>query len=294
MDSATNEIGLLDIGSNTIKAFIYSVKTDAIYAKAHQTYHTQLLKYVKGNMLSEDGLSSAISDISSLVAFLEANGCKKIYSFATEALRSCGNAETVRFEIMTKTGIDVAVLTGKEEAHCDFESLKRFLPERFFWGVDIGGGSCQTVSQGERGVYYESFPFGALRISERFMHGCVPNISEEKNIVSFVTESIMDVPREKTETVYAMGGSAFAMKRIIGGGAISCKDIDNLIVFLRKLGPNAYDYLNAHAYGREKTLAAGMIALRTIAKRLDAHTISVMPNGVREGYLILKSSGQMH
>lgn len=293
MKAKVERIGLLDVGSNTIKAFDYTVGAGQISVRAHRTYHTQLLKYVKDNVLSEEGLNAAISDISALVAFLESSGCKTIYSFATEALRSCKNAEAVRFEILAQTGIDVSVLTGRQEARCDYESLKSVAASRLFWGVDIGGGSFQAVSRGEKGVYYESFPIGALRLSERFMDGCVPSASQEKSMVSYVAKAISKAPLEKTGSVYAMGGSAFAIGCIMGRGAVSVGDLNAWLGHLRGLGADAFNYLNENAYGRERTLAAGLIILRTVAERLDAQQISIVQNGVREGYLLLRSNGQL-
>jgi exopolyphosphatase/pppGpp-phosphohydrolase len=57
------------------------------------------------------------------------------------------------------------VLTGRQEARCDYESLKHAVGASFFHGVDIGGGSCQAVARSEGGVYYDSFPIGALRLA---------------------------------------------------------------------------------------------------------------------------------
>jgi exopolyphosphatase/guanosine-5'-triphosphate,3'-diphosphate pyrophosphatase len=284
-------VGLLDIGSNTIKAFIYEAENGRICTLAHHAYHTQLLNYIRDDALSEEGLNAAISDINALVAFLESNGCKTIYSFATEALRSCKNAERVCFEILAQTGVNVSVLTGRQEARCDYESLKQVAGVPFFSGVDIGGGSCQAVVRSENGVYYNSFPIGALRLAQLFMDGDCPNAAQENRIAAYAAKNLSRASLGKGRTLYAMGGSAFALQRIAGGAQVSCSDLNALLSHLRNLGDGAFDYLKANAPGRETTLAAGAIILRTAAQSMDAQTIQIMQNGVREGYLLLKSRG---
>jgi exopolyphosphatase/pppGpp-phosphohydrolase len=79
--------------------------------------------------------------------------------------------------------------------------------------------------------------------------------------------------------------------RITGCAQVSCGELDALLGYLRRLGANAYGYLNEHAPGRETTLAAGMVILRAAAQSMGAQTVSIVQNGVREGYLLLKSRG---
>ncbi|MGM5629514.1 exopolyphosphatase [Apibacter raozihei] len=102
-------------------------------------------------------------------------------AFATSAMREAKNSKEVIEAVKEKSGIEIEVISGKEEAKIIFSSeLKNFLEsDHFYLFVDVGGGSTE-ISLLNKGkvLNSQSFPIGTVRlldgkISENFLHETV-------------------------------------------------------------------------------------------------------------------------
>ncbi|WP_128331974.1 exopolyphosphatase [Apibacter sp. HY039] len=102
-------------------------------------------------------------------------------AFATSAMREAKNSKEVIEAVKEKSGIEIEVISGEEEAKIIFSSeLKNFLEsDHFYLFVDVGGGSTE-ISLLNKGkvLNSQSFPIGTVRlldgkISENFLHETV-------------------------------------------------------------------------------------------------------------------------
>ncbi len=86
---------------------------------------------------------------------------KKFRACATSAMRDAANSEEIVAEILAKSGIDVEIISGDEEASLIFEATGAI--EGLY--LDVGGGSTELTlyARGER-ICSESFELGTVRI----------------------------------------------------------------------------------------------------------------------------------
>ncbi|GAQ88727.1 exopolyphosphatase / guanosine-5'-triphosphate,3'-diphosphate pyrophosphatase [Klebsormidium nitens] len=91
---------------------------------------------------------------------------------ATSAVREAKNRRTYIRRVKEETGIDVEILSGKEEACLIYLGVLQALPvfEKTVLTVDIGGGSTEFVvgRQGEP-LYATSLKLGHVRLTEQFL-----------------------------------------------------------------------------------------------------------------------------
>ena len=111
-----NKIGIIDIGTNTIRAVGYN---DDIKPICETVYQSNILKHTKGGILSAVGINELSIVIKKEIEFFNENEIFTIYAFATSAMRDVKNFN----EVVKSCGIEIELLTEEEEAWCDFYAL---------------------------------------------------------------------------------------------------------------------------------------------------------------------------
>lgn len=277
-------VGIIDIGSNTIRLVMYkNGKKLSNTAVTSEILHDT----VDGN-LTESGTEKLCNSIEYLKKEAREN---PVYAFATFAFRVLENAFEVKKEIVKKTGISVDILSGKDEAKCDFSALINEIgTKKTGIGVDLGGGSAQifTFDKDEL-LFFDSYPIGAKKIKKIFIEDVFPTQEETEKIKKYIEKYVKRV-EGKSKTIYMMGGTAKTALRIYGfmkgtqkAEYIEVKDLKYLLEFI-KTAPDetVKDVLKS----RYDNIACGIMTMDEIATHLGATKIIVLPCGVREGYLL--------
>jgi len=102
------------------------------------------------------------------VAEAQALGAVDLLAVATAAVREAGNAGELLTPLAEDFGLDVAVLTGEEEAAMIYRSARRRVGTggEVLLVLDIGGGSTEVaVGRGDEAELAASLPLGALRLT---------------------------------------------------------------------------------------------------------------------------------
>ena len=99
----------------------------------------------RNNNLTKSGadrLSAVLKNFKRTVGLLP--GCK-VYPFATASLRNVKNGREVLERMREETGLDITIISGKEEALMDYKGALDSIPDKYGLVVDIGGGSTELV-----------------------------------------------------------------------------------------------------------------------------------------------------
>lgn len=276
-------VGIIDIGSNTIRLVMYE------NGKKQQNIavNSEILADTKDGVLTQEGTQKLCKIMEHLKN--EAKG-SPVYAIATFAFRVLANFDEVKKEILRKTGVLVEVLSAKDEAICDFHALIREIGgDKKGIGADLGGGSSQifSFSAGEIG-FFDSYPIGAKKVKKLFMQNEFANEAETEKMYKYIRKYLVRVP-DKSEILYMMGGTAKTALRTYNfmqgtqkGDVIEAKDIGRILEFIKKV-PS--DTLREKLRCRYDNIACGIMVMDEIAKQVGAEKIIVLPCGVREGYL---------
>lgn len=280
-------IGIIDIGSNTIRLVMYeNNKKISNTAVTSEILHDT----VDGN-LTREGTQKLCRAIEYLKN--EAKG-SPVYALATFAFRVLENQEEVKKEVLEKTGVIIDVLSGKDEAKCDFSALLSEIGrEKSGIGVDLGGGSAQIFSfEKDNLMFFDSYPIGAKKIKKIFVENVMPNEDEKAKIEKYIKKYVKRV-EGKSDIVYMMGGTAKTALRIYNfmKGTqnleyIEAQDVKNIIEFIKEAPA---DTMKNVLKSRYDNIACGIMVMDEIAQWVEASRIYVLPCGVREGYLAMKN-----
>ncbi len=278
--------GIIDIGSNTIRLVMYE--------KGRQISNTgmssEIFADTAGGILSSEG----IEKLCRMIGFLkEKAGENEVFAFATYAFRVLKNKEQVKEEILKRTGIEVDILSGKQEGEYDFFGLLSNIQENESGvGVDLGGGSAQIFKfQKGKLEFCESFPIGCRRIKNKLVRTNFPDDSEREKISEYLGGYLSGIDIE-TEKLYMMGGTAKTAAKLysyLNGNEniniLKTDRLESIVTFIKETPENALKNILRNRYDN---ISTGIVIMEEIAKRAGVFEIHIKKCGVRDGYLAKK------
>ena len=276
-------VNLIDIGSNTIRLVTYNKKK----CISNVGMSSEIIGDTKDGILSEEGIEKLCGTLS----FLKEKRTEgDIYAFGTYAVRVLKNKEDVKNTVLRKTGIEIDILSGQQEAEYDFYGLLSTIGrDESGIGVDLGGGSAQILIF-DRGELLESVscPIGCKRMKNRFAYGRKATDADYEEIRKYIDSYLSDFKDKRTDTIYMMGGTAKAavkLYRFLSG--INCDIIktNEIIGILDFISEAEEKNLRKILKTRYDSISVGIVIMQEIANVFGAKNIFVKKCGVRDGYV---------
>ncbi|MCC5024819.1 MAG: phosphatase [Candidatus Synoicihabitans palmerolidicus] len=209
MKSASPCVGLIDVGSNSIKALIATREPDGrLVSVDHLTLDTRISQGLSAASprLSEAGLTAGVHAVEQLFNLAQSHHVTSCTVVATNAVRGASNGAEFASRILASTGLPLRILSGDEEARligrgllCD-PALSRWQDFHVF---DLGGGSLECLSfRGRHLVQAHSLPLGCVRLSERLVDDVTAPWSSESDqkVRDHVTKSLQAASLSFTST----------------------------------------------------------------------------------------------
>ncbi|KAL5783825.1 hypothetical protein ACOSP7_008854 [Xanthoceras sorbifolium] len=218
----------IDIGTNSFKLLIIRAYPTGKFLTI--TRHKQTV--VLGRDLSSSppriSTHSQSRSLESLIAFKTVIDSHRIdrdrtRAVATQAVREAENQREFVELVKEKTGFEVDVLSGEEEAKFVYLGVLQFLPvfEKLVLCVDIGGGSTEfVIGRGGKIVFCVSLKLGHVSLSEKFvtcgggfevlkMRECVKMVVEGSGLVEKVKRCGFEVAVGSSGTIRAIEKAVF-------------------------------------------------------------------------------------
>ncbi len=167
------KLAAIDIGSNAARLLISEVSIDSngepLFNKINLVRVPLRLGFdvFENGFISQSKRNMIIETMKSYAHLLKAYQINNVLACATSAMRDATNGVEVQQEIKQKTGIDVRIITGDEEASFIYENhiAEHLDKEHSYLYIDVGGGSTELTffDQGKL-MYKESFDIGTIRL----------------------------------------------------------------------------------------------------------------------------------
>jgi len=206
---------IIDLGTNTFNLLIADINgkdVEFIYkAKMSSKLGEDGINHSK---LHEDACSRGVKILREYKKIIEKHGVDQVFAIATSAVRSASNGHAFVKNIADKTGINVKIISGIEEAELIYKGVNRTMPneEDQYLILDIGGGSTEfiLVGQGQHQLM-KSFPLGMARLIEKFNPSDPITSDEIWNIEAFLKLELQDffneIKESKVRTLVGSSGS---------------------------------------------------------------------------------------
>ncbi|WP_153728654.1 Ppx/GppA family phosphatase [Salinibacillus xinjiangensis] len=210
----TERVGIIDIGSNTIRLVIYErLESWKHFEELENIKITARLRsyFDETQSLNEAGIERLMTALEEFHNILEHYKVNEFICVATASIRQAANKEEILQIVKEKIQITIKLLGDYEEAFYGVNAVLHSIPINEGITIDIGGGSTEITYFKDRTIkQYHSFPFGALSLKLQFVKGDIPTDEERKHIRKYLFEQFQAFPwiTNRQAPVIAIGGSA--------------------------------------------------------------------------------------
>ena len=188
-------VAAIDIGTNTTRLIVAKVSGSSLEELDRRTTITRLGEGVdKSGSLSEAGIERVFETLAGYREIVDELGADRALALATSAVRDASNGGDFLKDVESRFGFRVRMLSGSEEALLAFRgaTIGRTLTEPVLV-VDIGGGSTELIVGDANGPsFHVSLDIGAVRLTERYLHGDPPTPAELEHCATIVRELLLD------------------------------------------------------------------------------------------------------
>ena len=183
--------GVIDLGSNSIRLVIYSVKDNASKPFSKKDFRSiinekkiaGLSAYVVDGVFTEDGVRKAVDILGEHLRRARNFDCADIRIFATAVLRNCANSKEATAAISEGIDFPIEMISARDEAHLGF--IGATCDRRIESGtlIDIGGGSTElTVIEDGADTLNISLDQGSVSSYAEFVEMILPTVDEMRAI----------------------------------------------------------------------------------------------------------------
>ncbi len=297
-------IAAIDIGSNSVRQIVADVSpTGQIRVVDEMKTMPRLGEGLeRTGALGQTAFDIALAAVQRMVILARQLGAARIEIVATSAVRDASNGPEFTARVLNDTGVPVRVLSGEAEAMLSFRSaLAHFELGSGRWMVmDIGGGSLEIVLAKDGVIeHVASFPFGAVRLTERFLSPIVKprGVRALREHVRAGLKNGVSVKDWRGTRAIGSGGTFTNLAGIMlarqsmtaksaHGTPVSRVEVEHVLDWLQRLSPEERANVPGLNPARADIIVAGLATAAEVLARFDSRDVRASVYGIREGLLL--------
>ncbi|MCX7978745.1 MAG: hypothetical protein N2578_07045 [Bdellovibrionaceae bacterium] len=163
-------LAAIDVGSNAIRMIVGQAHGHQIHILHRLRSPVRLGKDVfHTGLIGPETMSAAVDTFVKFAKIMRESAVRRYRAVATSATREAKNGATFIEVLRQKSGIQVEIIDGLEEAKLIHTAIRHEvrLDNAFVAGIDVGGGSIEvTFSENGKITATRSFPLGTVRLLE--------------------------------------------------------------------------------------------------------------------------------
>jgi exopolyphosphatase / guanosine-5'-triphosphate,3'-diphosphate pyrophosphatase len=295
-------VAALDCGSNSTRLLIVNERNETLHRDARITRLSQGVD--ASRTLLPEALQRSYDVLSDYRALMDGAGVTRGLLVATSAVRDAVNGEVFLNEARRRTGVDVRILDGAEEATFSYVGATTGLPpeSRTTVIVDVGGGSTELAAKIDGVLKSYSMQLGCVRVTERALGKGVVSVERDA-----AARAMIDAELERACAAVPDFARLFGNVRLVGlAGSVSTlaqldagiATYDREAIHHRRISLATVelwrDRLSAESpeerlarpgmvKGREDVLPAGLYVLVAVMTRLGADELLSSENDILDG-----------
>lgn len=300
-------LAAIDIGSNSIRLIVAEAEPEGTYRVLDDEREVARL----GEGVSEDGrldegaVARAAGTVARMRGIAEGYGVRVIRAVATSAVRDASNRARIVDLMRERTGLEVEVVSGEEEARLAWLSASRAfdLTGARVAVVDLGGGSAQVVLAAAGVVERaHSIPIGAVRMTDRFggPEECAgPNHAPMRRFIAHALRREIGRPPFSPALLIGTGGTFTTLAHMllhqrrgegrptsVQGLELHRSELAHLLERLRATPVRERQSMPGLPADRADIIVAGLTAVDCILDHLGVNAVQVHDRGIRDGLIL--------
>lgn len=300
--TTAGRIGVVDIGSNTVRLVIYDVPDRMPVPMFNEKADCRLVEgLAQTGHLSPRGVERAMASLHRFVELAELMGADTLDLLATAAVREASDGKDFVNEIQDTFGLSVKVLSGNEEAALSALGLVAGVPGADGILGDLGGGSLDLVAlKNGDAVEYGTMQLGHVRLRE--MSGGKP-----RRAGGIIDKAVADLPWLKDytgKTLYLAGGITRALARIfieqtnyplhvVDNYTIRREEALMLTRLLGGLSASTLKKMPSVSLSRAKSIPYAAMVIEKMIDAVKPKNLIFSGFGMREGQMLMRLLPEM-
>jgi len=291
-------VAVLDLGSNASRFLLARVvEGQGFHVIRRERVQTRLGDGPPGR-LRRTAVDATLASVRRFLQNVDGRPAR-VLAIATAAVREAENRDLLLRGLREREGVALHVLTGREEARLGAEAALRSLPIRNGIVADLGGSSLQlTRVRGRRIGGSVSLPLGALRLTQRFLHGDPPPPAEMRALRAAVRARVREVlpTTQAVDRLVGLGGTVRSLARMVlaagsddrsrHGMRLRPSDLAAIRSRLERLPFRLRHHVAGLKADRADTILAGVLILEELMSLFGRDAdLTVCTAGVRDGLL---------
>ena len=297
----THPVAAIDLGTNTARLLIATL----------HPYQQLLLKRtitrLGGGFSRESGLSCEAMErsLAALTDFAEEisrHGVTRVRAVATSAVRDAVNGKLFCQRVSEKTGIELEIIDGTEEAVLTLAGVESVLDDSDGDQVvfDIGGGSTEyTLARDAALLFSRSLPIGVVRLTEGKAGASemADKIGRELTILKGELEKEGFFDRFAAATLIGTAGTATTLAAIqmtmgdydyrrVNNLTLARRDVERIYAQLLPLSAKERLGVVGLEPGREDLIIAGTLVVLQSMQIFGFQSLKVSDSGLLEGLIL--------
>jgi exopolyphosphatase / guanosine-5'-triphosphate,3'-diphosphate pyrophosphatase len=283
-------VGVLDVGSNTIRLLVATVERDELVPLGQEKMRLSLGEEIERlGAVSDLHVAAAAKAVRKLSRTARELGVESLDVFLTAPGRQSGNADELVAALTRAARVPVRVLSTDEEGRLAYGGAIATAPVSLAERVavcDVGGASPASAVGSPAGEpdWVASVALGSVRLTARLLDGDRVTADDLELARAEVEDAFAAVVPPLAGTALAVGGSARAARRLVGP-VLGRAELAEALRLVATKHPRTI----ARRYGvdraRARILPGGLVLLAEV-QRLLRVPLHVCDGGIREGAVL--------
>jgi exopolyphosphatase/guanosine-5'-triphosphate,3'-diphosphate pyrophosphatase len=299
-------LGVLDVGSNTVHLLVVDAHRGA--EPTPQLSHKIELRLSelidKHGDLAKKGSEALVDAVTHARKEAKELDCDELIAFATSAVRDARNSSAVLERVAKESGVELAVLSGEDEARLTFLAVRRW----YGWSagnlicLDIGGGSLELgAGSDEDPDIAVSLPLGAARLTRDWFTGDPADKQEVAALREYVDEQLAEPASKllsvgKPDRIVATSKTFRTLARLAGSAPSSAGPrahrpltrlgLRQVSAFISRMASADLAELDGVSEGRAHQVLAGAVVAAAALDALRVDELELCPWALREGVIL--------
>ena len=301
-DEAPERLAVIDLGSNSFRLVVFSWVPGGWWKRTDEIF--EAVRIGEGlettGILQPEPMERALETIELYAHFCRATGIDHVRPVATSAIRDAANQGEFLQRAHERSGLEVEVLSRDDEARYGYLAAVNSTTLADGVALDLGGGSMQlTRVAGRLAVDMQSWPMGAVRMTERFLPDGPAKPKRLKTLRAYVRDELASVPwlegaGSNGGRIAGIGGTvrnlAAAAQLAAGlpsygvqGFRLERGALDDLVERLAALPPDERGRIPGIKPERGDLILAGAVVIQTVMEAGGFDELEASEAGLREG-----------
>lgn len=304
-------VGFVDLGSNSSRLTVVEFDRRGRVTVLNRVKSMVRLgeRAFETKELQPEAMQRALSCLKDFAQVCRSYGVTEVVAVGTAALRVAKNSLDFVRLVKEKTGIDLQVISGDEEARLIRVGIWDSLPKTkdAFLFIDIGGGSTEvSVSSREKISFLESLNIGCVMMTDAFRGNAQGKISSgvfnkmQQKAMEKIQHALKGIKHASYSAAIASSGTAQALLTLAqakfgenGGFELKPQGIElkraqiaALAKSLSQMTAAQRERLPGLSPSRAQVIVGGAAILLTILQALDLPCVYITPNNLQDGQVV--------